>query len=313
MKKINNILVVNVNWLGDVVFSSPIFRALKKAYPKSHITCLAPSRVKDVLESIPDVDEIILFDEKGHHKSIFSKIKLIFNLRKREFDIAFLLHRSLTRTLLVYLAGIPQRVGYSTKGRGKYLTHKVDNVEFPNSMHRSDYYLNIIESYGIEINDRSTYLKAFEKAIDEINNMLRSKNLTSRDFLVVVNPGGNWDLKRWKVERFSLLIDRLVKECNAKVILTGAMKDVSLSKKITSQVESSLINLTGKLSLKQLIALFEKIDVVISADSGPIHLASSIGAHVVGIFGPTKIEITGPRGKGKLDLLKYDVGCNREA
>ncbi len=313
MKKIKNILVINVNWIGDVVFSSPLFPVLKEAYPNVCICCLAPSRVKDILESIPSIDEILIYDEKGKHKSITSKIKLIFQLRKYHFDIAFLLHGSLTRALLVYWAGIPQRVGYPTKGRRKYLTHAIEPIPDLHTMHRSDFYLNIIESFGIPIKDRATCLTVSEQAIEEMNNLLRQHELTNRDFLVAINPGGNWDLKRWPPQRFSLLIERLVKEFDAKIVITGAIKDVSLSKKIVDHLESNIINLTGKLTLKQLIAIFKKMDIVVSADSGPIHLASSIGTQVVGIFGPTKEEITGPRGKGKLHILKYDVGCNRQA
>ena len=136
------ILVVNVNWLGDVIFSSPIFKALKEAYPQVHISCLALPRVKEVLESIPYIDEIIVYDEKGRHWNPFAKLGLVWSLRRRHFDVAFLLHRSLTRALLVYFAGIPQRVGYDAKGRGRFLTHEVEPLD--DQVHRCDYYLNIL-------------------------------------------------------------------------------------------------------------------------------------------------------------------------
>src|SRR3989338_10802903 len=90
----NRILVVNVNWLGDVVFSLPVFKALKEAYPASKISCLAPPRVKEILESSPYVDQVILYDEQGLHRNLFGKIKLIAQLRREKFEIAFLLHRS---------------------------------------------------------------------------------------------------------------------------------------------------------------------------------------------------------------------------
>ena len=111
-KSMNRILVVNVNWLGDVIFSSPIFKALKSAYPEAKISCLAVPRVKEILESIPEIDEIIIYDEKGKHGNPFAKFSLIAKLHREKFDIAFVLHRSWTRALLVFLAGIPQRVGY---------------------------------------------------------------------------------------------------------------------------------------------------------------------------------------------------------
>src|SRR3989338_11661837 len=106
------ILVVNVNWVGDVIFSSPVFKALKKAYPDARISCLAVPRVKGILESIPYVDDIIEYDEKGKHRTPLGKLGLILRLRLRHFDGAFLLHRSLTRALFVFFAGISVRVGY---------------------------------------------------------------------------------------------------------------------------------------------------------------------------------------------------------
>jgi len=134
----DRILVVNVNWLGDVIFSSPVFRALKDAYPNARISCLAVPRVREVLESIPFVDEIIVYDEEGWHWNPLAKLKLIFELRQKRFDAAFLLHRSLTRALLVYLAGIPRRVGYDAKNRGRFLTHVVEPLD--GTVHRSDHY-----------------------------------------------------------------------------------------------------------------------------------------------------------------------------
>ena len=86
------ILVVNVNWVGDVIFSSPIFKALKEAHPKSHISCLAVPRVREVIECIPFVDEIIVYDEQGKHRNPLAKLKLIFQLRRKHFNVAFLLH-----------------------------------------------------------------------------------------------------------------------------------------------------------------------------------------------------------------------------
>jgi len=306
-----NILVVNVNWLGDVIFSSPIFKALREEYPNSKICCMAVPRVKAILESISEIDEIIIYDEKGKHKNIFWKLKLIWELYSKKFDIAFLLHRSLTRALLVFLARIPQRVGYPTKGRGIFLTRRVEPQT--DSLHRSDYYVDVIRSFGVTVHDPSTYLTVWNKDEKRVEHLFGEFGIQDKDFLVVVNPGGNWNLKRWPSHNFSLLIDRLLSDCNAKVIITGSQKDIPLAKKIISPLKNKTVNLAGKLTVKELIALLSKVSLVISADSGPIHLASSVGTEVVGIFGPTQVEMTGPRGRGKFWDLREDVGCNRRA
>jgi lipopolysaccharide heptosyltransferase II len=308
MKKI---LVVNVNWLGDVVFSSPVFYALKKRYPEATISCLGPPRITDVLECIPAVDHIIVYDEKGRHRSLLGKLRLIVQLRKHKFDSVFLLHRSLTRALLVYWAGIPIRVGYPTKKRGRFLTHHTPCLHDDHSLHRSEYYLNVLRSFGIKISQGETCLSPTEQAMDAVNQTLRSENLTNRDYLIGINPGGNWELKTWSERRYALLIDWLFQNHPVTIILIGAPKDIPRIERIMQKTRCHVINLAGQLTLKQSIALFKKLDLVISADSGPLHLANSVGTDVIGIFGPTRVEITGPRGNGDQKILRYDVGCNR--
>ncbi len=307
MKKI---LVVNVNWMGDVIFSAPVFKALKKAYPRAEIVSLAVPRVGDVLASIPHIDRVILYDEEGKDRSPLAKGRLISQLKKEQFDIAFLLHRSFTRALLVTLAGIPQRVGYDEKNRGRFLTHKVKPLN--GIVHRSDHYLQVIESYGIRVEDRRCELIFTEESQRYVDDLLRKEGVATEDFLAVVNPGGNWDLKRWPKEKFAELIDRLHKDCQAKVVVSGALNDLNLANEIARLTDRKPIITAGKSDLNQLLALMRRANVVISADSGPLHLAHGVGAKVIGVFGPTRPEVTGPRGSGKSLILQRDVGCNPE-
>jgi len=306
----NNILVVNVNWVGDVIFSSPVFKALKKNFPQSRIACLGVPRVKEVLECVPEIDQIILYDEQGVHKNPWAKLRLIQSLKQQKFDAVFLLHRSLTRALLVFLSGIPKRVGYPTKGRGFLLTHKVDFLS--KAIHRSDYYIHVVESLGIKVEDRTCYLAVDDDSLRYVEEILKREGVHSNDFSIVLNPGGNWDLKRWPVEKFVLLADRLQEEFKAKVIISGAKKDVGLAETILKRARFKPIILTGQTNLKQLMALLKKANLVISADSGPLHLAGAVGTKTIGLFGPTRPEITGPRGAGKFIVLQKDVGCNQE-
>ncbi len=307
MKKI---LVVNVNWLGDVIFSSPVFKALKTAYPRSKISCLAAPRVQEVLESIPGVDEIIVYDEEGSHRSPFAKLRLIRELSQKKFDAAFLLHRALTRALFVFLAGIPRRIGYDTKSRGAFLTCRIKAPD-ERKVHRSDYYLNVVESFGVAVTDRASLLTVDAKAEKEIRDMLYGYGVDERDFLVVIHPGGNWNLKRWPARHFSLLVKQLMGTGKCKVVISGSSQDMALAGTIISELNHKPVVLTGKIDLKQLMALMKRANCVVSADSGPLHIASSVGSSVVGIFGPTRPEITGPHGGGRSVILQHDVGCNR--
>ncbi len=303
------ILVVNVNWLGDVIFSSPVFKALKTAYPHATVVCLAVPRVKEILESIPEIDQIISYDEDGKHKGLIGKLKLINEIRSKQFDIAFLLHRSMTRAFLVFSAGIPLRVGYDAKNRGFLLTHKVEPLA--GNVHRSDIYLQVIESFGIKIPDRICDLKVKPQELKDIDVFLKRKGISAQDFLVLVNPGGNWDLKRWSPESFGLLVRCLMKDCNIKVIISGSQKDVDLANTIALISQTDPIILAGETKIQRLLALMQRSHLVISADSGPLHLANSVATAVIGLFGPTRPEITGPRGKGEVRIIQKDVGCNR--
>ena len=304
-----NILVVNVNWLGDVIFSSPVFKALKESYPQARISCLAAPRVQEILESFPEIDDIIVYDEDRTHRAPWAKWRLICDLRRRKFDIAFLLHRSLTRALLVFFAGIRERVGVDTKGRGAFLTQKVS--ELSGIVHRSDHYLRVIESFGIKVNSRATFVSVSAQHDEEIQNILKNVGVAREDFLVIIHPGGNWDLKQWSVQNFALLMDRLNTKFKIKIIISGSQKDMILAQNISSRLKTAVIVLAGQTNLKQLMAMMKRARVVISADSGPLHLASSVGTATIGLFGPTRCEVTGPRGSGRVINLQKEVGCNR--
>jgi len=306
MKKI---LVVNVNWMGDVIFSIPVFKALKKAYPQAILTCLAVPRVRGILEQSPYVDNILSYDEKGEDRTPWAKWKLIQRIREQQFDVAFILHRSLTRALLVFLAGIPQRIGYDTKGRGWLLTKRIRMPQ--EKLHRCDYYLKIIEEYGIKVDDRICDLQLPEKEVYVMERLLESYGISRDDFVIVVHVGGNWNLKRWPADYFAMLIRRLVKDYQAKIVIPGTHDDSSLAELISQKSKVNPVILTGQTNLKGLMALMRRANLVISSDSGPIHLASGLGTDVIGLFGPTRHEITGPRGKGKVFILQNDVGCNR--
>lgn len=306
------ILVVNVNWLGDVIFSSPVFYALRAEYPDAHIACMAVPRVREILESIEPIDEIIEFDEDHKDKSVWAKLKFAARLKRLKYDAAFLLSRSFSRASILAMAKIPVRVGYEHKGRGKLLTHVYSNDA--KVMHRSDYYLGVIKSFGIPVKNIETRLQVDPSDRQYVDDELVRESIAADEFLVALNPGGNWDLKRWPPENFAGLMSRLGMDSTIRVIMTGGPNDRSLVEKICRKAGAvQPIILTGKLNLKQLIALMQRIDVFVTADSGPLHIASSVGCATVSMFGPTRPELTGPRGRGTNITLNKDLGCNRHA
>jgi lipopolysaccharide heptosyltransferase II len=265
-------------------------------------------RCLEILEGNPDIDELIAYDQESRHRSVLAKLKFLRFLRKKLFTEAVLFHRSFTRLLLVYLSGIPKRAGYYTRKRSFLLTTKV----FPQSkpIHRADYYLDVVRSVR-NIDDKDRFYRFFisKKAQEDIETFLAQHEIKEGDFLVAINPGANWLPKRWPHENFAKLCDRLLEKYQAKVIITGAKKDTELARHISSLSGARPIIACGLTNLKQLGALFQRSGLVISGDSGPMHIAAAVGANLIALFGPTSPSVTGPYGKGNYRIIHKDVGC----
>lgn len=301
------ILVVNVNWLGDTLFVLPFIRALREHCPESYISVLTHPRCKEILEVSPHIDEIIVYDEKGRNRHLLSKFAVIAQLKAKKFDTAFILRKSLTRGMLLFLSKIPERIGYDSKRAGFLLTRRVPVPK--KDLHRAKYFLGLAEAVGI--NPEKTRYEFFvsdmnrNKAVEILN----KAGLGEGEDFIAINPGGNWDLKRWPVENFSELGDRIYRKFGVKVVLTGAEKDIDLCNKIAGLMRHKPLLLCGETDLKTLGAVFEKARWVVSNDSGPMHIAAGVKTPLVVIFGPTSPEITGPYGEGSSKILHKDVGC----
>ncbi len=303
MKKI---LVVNVNWLGDAIFSTPVFKALKEAYPEASISCLCPPRVKEVMLHCPFVDDVIVYDEDKKHRWVWKKIVLINRLRRAQFDTAILIHRSLTRALLVYLAGIPRRVGFS---KAKWLLTRP--VALPlEGQHRSLGYLKVLEGLDLKPVAPACQLRLHDDDVDQVEQLLRAHQIHEGKY-IVFHPAGNWDLKRWPIASWvQLAKDIKAQHPSVSIVITGSEADRSLCDEIAAGF-SGIINLVGQTRLGQSLVIFKKAKAVITGDSGPLHLAQSVGSTTIALFGPTRPELTGPRGVGKSVIIQHEVGCNK--
>ncbi len=307
--KSKKILIFNVNWLGDVLFSTATIRNIRRNYPDSFIACIIPSRCYPILKGNPHLDEIIIFDEKERQRGSLAKLRFVQLLKTKKFDVVFLLHRSFTRALICRLAGIPQRVGYYTKKRGFLLTKRIKPVA-RDALHRIDYYLNIIEKAGLKVEDR--YLEFFidDKDVKFVDEFLNKKSIGKDGFLVAINPGGNWLPKRWPEVHWAILADKLITEFGARIIITGSYTDIYTAQKIRDLMKEKPIIASGVFNLKQLGALCKRLDLFITADTGPLHIANALGAkRIIALFGPTSPEITGPYPLKNTAILSKDVGC----
>ncbi len=301
------ILIVNVNWIGDTIFATPFIRNLRETCPDSYIAVLTHRRCKDVLSGNPRLNEIILYDEKGGDANIFRKIKKIFYIRSKKFDTVFILRKSLSRTLLVFLAGIPERIGYSNKKSGFFLSRIIPEPAV--RLHRAEYFMGLIRGIGAEPKKTDCEFFISDNDRAEAARILSSNGLTAGKRFVAMNPGGNWAPKRWPPDYFVKLGDRITSELKKEIVLTGSEKDTGLCGQIASGMVNKPIMLCGKTDLKTLAAVFEKSDWVVSGDSGPAHIAAGVKARVLALFGPTSVDITGPYTGSSAKILRKDTGC----
>ena len=309
MRKNKRILIFNVNWLGDVLFSTAAIRNIRLNSPESFIACIVPSRCYPVLKGNPHLDEIIIFDEKDRHRGILAQLNFVRLLKDKKFDTVFLLHRSFSRALICRLAGIPERLGYYTKRRAFLLTKKIIPPQ-KDTLHRIDYYLNLIEKAGLKVEDRYTEFFVADEDIKFVDDVLSKNSISKGDFLVVINPGGNWHPKRWPREYWAELADSLIAQFGAKVIISGAHNDLSLALSIKELMKEKPLIGCGIFSIRQLGALAKRADLFISADTGPLHVANAVGAKmIIAFFGPTSTEITGPCPFKNTVILQKDTGC----
>ncbi|NQT32571.1 MAG: glycosyltransferase family 9 protein [Candidatus Omnitrophica bacterium] len=313
------ILIFELNWLGDILFSLPFLRAIRGRFPDAYITCVVVPRYIDLLVHNPWINDVHALSDNNGISSLGEKLAFINMIRKENYDTCFLLKPSRTKTVMAVLAGITERIGFAGKK-----TPLTQEVEMPSgNFHRADTILALAGAVGVQEAD-GTYEYFFSEedaahAADIIHKegkgaraVTNSKEICNRARrIVAVNPGGNWEAKRWPVENFISLAKQILSTFNnVEIMLTGAEKDIPLTLRIVSEVnDSRCYTLAGKTGLNELAALFKKSDVVISADSGPLHLASAAGATTIGVFGPTSHKITGPRGKGRNIVLSKDSEC----
>ena len=306
MKRIERILVFELNWMGDILFSFPLLRSLREAYPQAHIACAVVPRYEKLLSSNKWIDSVLPLSDRRGILSIVELIKFTSKARKEKYDAAILLKPSKTKACIAEGAGIPERVGFA--GKESSLT-KV--VEIPKAnIHRVDQLLSLLTAFGVK-----EVTGNYEYNVPEKDKKRARETLLSSGYkegkLVVLNPGGNWPPKRWPRENFSKLASMLLDFFpGIEIAVTGADKDEDLASYIVKESGGKrCFSIAGKTTLEELAAVFSLSKLVVSSDSGPLHLASATGATTISIFGPTSRYVTGPRSKGENIVITEEVEC----
>lgn len=305
------ILLLRLDRLGDVVLSTPVISALRKHFPKAYIAMAVRPACEDVVAFHRDLDEWFVYDKEGKHRSIAATWQFARELRRHQFDTAIVLHPSTRSHFIPWLAGIPNRIGYDRKNSW-LLTRRVPHDKQLGRKHEAQYTLDLLQSLGVDAKNPLPSVAVRREAHDFIVAELRKAGISPEDKLVAVHPSASCPSKRWLPERFAQVADRLIKECRTRVIVLAGEKDAVYAHKMVEAMQQPALNLAGKLSVGQSAGLMSQCQLLLSNDSGPVHLATAVKTPVVAIFGRNQPGLAparwGPLGEGNRVLHK-DVGC----
>ncbi len=297
--------------LGEALLSIPAIRALKQSFNSTIVTLVNPI-VKELLEGTPEIDQILSFDEEKWNKSILIRLKFLRQIRKMRFDLVVILNPAKRFHILAYLAGISQRLGYDRKW-GFLLTHKIKDEKFLGQRHEVEYNLDLVRSIGADTDDKDISIKIEQQDLRFVEELLSKYGIKDQDLIIAIHPHSSNPAKSWPKENFAQLVDELFRRFSAKVVIIGGAEEKTSSIKLASLIKDPVINLAGKTSLKQLAAFLRRCTLLISNDSGPVHIAAACGRSTVVIFGRSIPGVGpkrwGPWGNGHTVLHK-DPGCN---
>lgn len=305
-KGFKKILVRAPNWIGDAVMSLPALSALKALYPASEISVAAKTRVAPVYFNNPDVSAVIEYDDTGRHKGFMGRFKLASEIKEKGFDAAVLFQNAFDAAFLSFIAGIPARVGYARDFRTRLLTMPVEVTPEIKKRHQVYYYLNIVVAMGGKAPAMAVpaiYLTAEEQ--EWARGFLKENGLEGR-ILVGAAPGASYGpAKRWAPESFAAALSRLSQVYGAVPLIFGSSIDKDSCAAVSSLLKARhMMDLCGRLTLRQFMALVALMKVFITNDSGPMHLSAAAGVATVAIFGSTDPALTGPVGERASVVIK---------
>ncbi len=306
-----SILVRAQNWIGDVVIATASFHAIRRSFPDSPISVLAKPWVIPILAHNPHVDEIIEYDGKGRHKGPAGMLRLSGYLRTRRFRGAILLQRAFEAALLAYLAGIPDRMGYTTDLRGPLLTHKARSSKKEFDVPRLEHDLMLLEGFGLKVEDKRLLVSIGNEQRRRAEDRLRGLGIRMDEPLVGFSPGAVGSvLKRWLPDRFAELALKIRKAYQARVLLFGSADERELGEEIRRMTfDPAVVNLAGQTSLEEAVALVGSCGLFVTNDSGLMHVAAALDVPLVGIFGPTDPTRTAPWSERHVLVRDEGVDC----
>ena len=289
--------------------TTPAIGVIREHFPQAEITLLANPLVAQLFSPHDSVDNVIVFDRNGSHRGIAGRFKLAAQLRERSFDAAIILPNSFDSALVPWLAGIPVRLGKSSDGRGFMLTGRYHPDKRINFGHEVEYYLNLCRHFGISGRTTSPKLITTPEEDRAAAELLVKHGILMDNFVLGLNPGAAYgSAKRWYPDRFAEVVRRLAGEWKARIVIFGGPGEMEIAADIERGLAGACLNMAGKTSVRELMALIKRCNFFVTNDSGPMHIAAAFGVPLTAIFGPTDHTGTAPY-TDRATIVRKDVEC----
>ncbi len=314
--RIKRILVTRTDRIGDLVLSTPVFPEIKKRYPESHLTVLVFKETEAVVRGNPWIDQVIVYDKKGSYQSWWRTILFGLRLRKEHFDIAIHLHATNRVNVISWLAAIPVRIGYRVKAGDRhgnlhhFLTHVVDEKKWQGKYHEADYNFDLLALVDVPRPEQLELYFPLPDSDREVLERMLPERFNQR--YVVFHPSASCISKRWSPTRLATVADQLSRDYGIFPVIIGEGLGALHAAQMQEFMKEKSLNLAGQLNLGMLGRLLKGARLLISNDSGPVHIASAVGTPVISIFGRNKPGLSAirwhPLSKNS-SFIQKDVGC----
>ena len=315
------ILIIKLSAIGDVIHTLPALNALRKHDPEAKITWLVEAAAAPLIVGHPALDRVLVSHRKswadailgrgsGSRKNAFKEAcSFIRDLRKTRYDLIIDFQNLLKSGFMVGLARGGRKVGFAKgmqRNEGAHLFYNQRVAPVSMEIHAIERYQMLLKAIGVAAEAIDYQIPVSDSDKDHVSRLLKDTGIEKDQRLVAINPMARWETKLWRPERFAQVADRLLKTDHVKVVFTGGAADRDAIDAILAMMKAPAVNLAGRTSLKELAALYSRADLLISTDTGPMHLAAAMETPVVALFGPTAPWRTGPYGDHHQVLFSKD-------
>ncbi len=279
------ILITRTDRIGDLVLTTPLFKALREKFPKAWIATVVFLEHREIVQDNPYLDEVILYDKKGSERGLWGQFRFSQKLRSKRFDAVVHGHGTNRMHLAAWLAGIPLRIGYERRAPWA-LSHVRPYNKKEGKKQEAEYLFELLDPLGVTpLEEIATFFPVTDRSVRSLESLRLFHKIPCDRSWIVLNPSASDVTKMWPAERFAELVTRIQKDRSSVFLAIGTSQDRHLIEKLRQNTQAKVFDLSGKLSLGMLGALLKRSTLLVSNDSGPVHIAAAVGTPVVSIFG----------------------------